>query len=71
MIDGKVKVEIPNHELSGPLRGININGARVLEPNITEVKIFSEAAQLDTAVLGKVFLSQVNYYKPLSVQYLR
>jgi hypothetical protein len=62
------EVEIPNNELSNPLRGINTNGARVLQPNITEVNIFSQNAPLNTAVLGKVFLSQVNYYILLSIR---
>jgi len=62
---GSIEVEIPNNELSNPLRGINKNGARVLQPNITEVGIFFQNALLDSAVLGKIFLSQVRY--PLSL----
>jgi hypothetical protein len=54
------EVEIPNDELSNPLRGIDTNGARVLQPNITEVGIFYQEAPLNTAVVGKVFLSQVS-----------
>jgi hypothetical protein len=54
-------VEIPNEELANPLRGIDLNGARRLQPNITEVNIFSLGDPLNTAVLGKVFLSQVSY----------
>ena len=55
-------VEIPNEELANPLRGIDRNGARVLQPNITEVSIFFQAGRLNTAVLGKAFLSQVSYF---------
>jgi hypothetical protein len=62
------EVEIPNHELSNPLRGIDANGARVLQPNITEVNIFSEDAPLNTATLGKVYLSQVSYYILFSIR---
>jgi hypothetical protein len=54
-------VEISNEELANPLRGIDPNGARRLQPNITEVNIFSQGDPLNTAVLGKVFLSQVSY----------
>jgi hypothetical protein len=61
------EVEIPNDELSGTLRGIDTSGARVLQSNITEIKIFYENAPLSTAVLGKVFLSQVSYYIPFSI----
>lgn len=59
-LDDGYEVEIPNDELSNPLRGIDTNGARVLQPNITEVGIFYQEAPLNTAVLGKVFLSQVS-----------
>jgi len=58
------EVEIPNYELSNPLRGIDVNGARMLNPNITQVNIFSEKAPLDTATLPKIFLSQVSYLNP-------
>jgi hypothetical protein len=64
------EVEIPNYELAHPLRGIDTNGVRVLQPNITEVNIFSENAPLDTATIGKVYLSQVNYYILLSIRYI-
>lgn len=53
-----LEVEIPNYELAGPLRGIDRNGQRVLQNNITAVNIFDENAPEDTATLGKVFLSQ-------------
>jgi hypothetical protein len=54
------EVEIPNYELSHPLRGIATNGTRILDTDLTELNIFHEAPLFDTAVLGKVFLSQVN-----------
>ncbi|KAE9381151.1 hypothetical protein N431DRAFT_476046 [Stipitochalara longipes BDJ] len=53
------EVEIPNYELSQPLRGLAANGTQVLNTNLTELKIFHEAPLLNTAVLGKIFLSQV------------
>ncbi|KIN02425.1 hypothetical protein OIDMADRAFT_122224 [Oidiodendron maius Zn] len=65
------EVEIPNDELSNPLRGIDTNGARVLQPNITEVGIFYQEAPLNTAVLGKVFLSQVSYHMLLPPRYVQ
>jgi hypothetical protein len=57
--DGHVVV-VPNEELTNPLRGIDTNGERVLNTNISEVNIFHQVAPLNTAVLGKVFLSQVS-----------
>lgn len=54
------EVEIPNHELQHPLRGIAPNGSRVLgDRNITEVNIYHRPAPLEAAVLGKVFLTRV------------
>lgn len=53
-----LEVEIPSYEMAGPLRGINPNGERVLQNNITAVNIFNQNAPEDTASLGKVFLSQ-------------
>lgn len=55
------EVGVPNHELRHPLRGIAENGSRVLSDNITEVNIYNTRAPLHTAVLGKVFLSQVSH----------
>jgi hypothetical protein len=57
--DGDVVV-IPNEELSNPLRGIDANGKRSLNTNISMVNIFHQEAPLNTAVLSKVFLSQVS-----------
>lgn len=65
------EVEIPNDELSNLLRGINTNGARVLQSSITEVNNFYQDAPLSTAVLGKVFLSQVSYYIFLPIRYVQ
>ena len=53
------EVEIPNEELQHPVRGLDRNGTRILQNNVTEVNIYSKPAPLDAAVLGKVFLSQV------------
>ena len=52
-------VEIPNFELQHPLRGLDGNGSRVLQPDITEVNIYGEP--LGAWVLGKVFLSRVSH----------
>jgi hypothetical protein len=53
-----LEVEIPAYELAGPLRGIDSNGQRVLNSNVTTVNIFDLKAPQNTATLGKVFLSQ-------------
>jgi hypothetical protein len=52
-------VEIPTRELAGLVRGIDPSGKRVLQPNIAVINISNESALEGTAVLGKVFLSQV------------
>jgi hypothetical protein len=57
-LDNGLEVEIPSYEMAGPLRGINPNGQRVLQNNVTTVNIFFENAPENTASLGKVFLSQ-------------
>jgi hypothetical protein len=57
LADG-LEVEIPAYEMAGPLRGIDSNGQRVLQNNVTSVNIFNENAPENTASLGKVFLSQ-------------
>ncbi|MCJ1246763.1 hypothetical protein MMC30_003972 [Trapelia coarctata] len=59
LLNNGLEVEIPNEELQHPVRGINENGTRILQDNITEVNIYSQPAPLDMSVLGKVFLSQV------------
>jgi hypothetical protein len=59
-LEGGLEVEIPNYEMAGPLRGIDPNGQRVLQNNVTTVNIFSQDAPEGTASLGKVFLSQVS-----------
>jgi hypothetical protein len=57
-IRGGLEVEIPSHELAGPMRGIDKRGKRVIQENITTVNIFNENSPDNTASLGKVFLSQ-------------
>ena len=54
-------VQIPNEELTWPVRGIDPSGKRILQNNATVVNIFNQEAPEGTAVLGKVFLSQVRY----------
>lgn len=55
-----LEVEIPNEELSNPLRGLDSNGEIALQPNITEVNIFrQEVTTGAAATLGRIFLSQV------------
>jgi hypothetical protein len=58
---GPLNLTIPNQEMSNPLRGINTNGERVVQPNVTEASVFFENAPLDTMVIGKVGLSQVSF----------
>jgi len=59
-LNGGLEVEIPNDELSNPLRGLDPNGKKILQPNITEVNIFHQEAPADIATtLGRSFLSQV------------
>jgi len=55
--DGFV-VEVPQYELAVPVRGLDPNGQRVLQSNVTVVNIFNNSAPEGTATLGKVFLSQ-------------
>jgi hypothetical protein len=57
---GGLEVVIPSYELVGPLRGIDPNGTRVLQSDVTMVNIFNSNAPLGTASLGKVFLSQAS-----------
>jgi hypothetical protein len=64
-LDDEFVVTIPNEELVHPLRGIDSTGAIAVMSNVTEVNIFHQVALLDTAVLGKAFLSKVY----LAVQY--
>lgn len=56
---GGFTVTIPNSELSGPVHGLDPNGKKSLNENITMVNIFYKGAEQETATLGKVFLSQV------------
>ena len=58
-LQGGLEVEIPSEELAWPVRGLDINGKKVFQDNITVVNIFNETAPENTATLGKVFLSQV------------
>jgi hypothetical protein len=54
-------IEIPNEELAQPLRGIDPNGRKVLDSNITAVNIFYQSAPEGTAVLSKIWLSQARF----------
>jgi hypothetical protein len=58
-LDNDFVVTIPNEELVHPLRGIDSTGAVAVMSNVTEANIFHQVALLDTAVLGKAFLSKV------------
>ncbi|CAG8681214.1 10840_t:CDS:2, partial [Acaulospora colombiana] len=58
-LDNDFVVEIPNEELVHPLRGIARDGTKTLMTNTTEINVFRDVALLDTAVLGKAFLSRV------------
>lgn len=55
---GGLKVEVPNSELSWPVRGLDPMGKKVVQNNITVVNVFNTKAPEGTATLGKVFLSQ-------------
>lgn len=54
-LNNDFEVEIPNYELTWPLRGIAPNGTRVVQTNLTEVAVHNKEAYLETAVLGKTF----------------
>lgn len=62
-LNGGLKVQIPSYEMAGPLRGIDPTGHRILQSNVTTVNIFDQGAPLNTATLGKVFLSQESIYQ--------
>lgn len=51
-------VDIPNHELQHPLRGIDPSGNPALQPDITELNIYGDP--LEAWVLSKAFLSRVS-----------
>lgn len=59
-LEGGFVIDIPPHEMSRPLRGIDANGKRVLQENVTEVAVFHEANVLGKMAFGKAFLSQVS-----------
>jgi hypothetical protein len=63
---GGFEVEIPSYELAGPLRGIDQTGKRVLQSDVTMVNIFESSAPLNTATLGKVFLSMASLSQSIS-----
>jgi hypothetical protein len=54
-------VNIPNKELYGPVTGIASDGSitSLTNASISEIGIYSTAAPLNTAVLSRIFLSQV------------
>ncbi|KAK4652735.1 hypothetical protein QC762_500605 [Podospora pseudocomata] len=58
-INDKMTVEVPFHELQRPLRGLDSNGAAVLNTSYNELQIFGDPAPGNAPVLGKAFLSQV------------
>jgi hypothetical protein len=58
-LDSGLTIEIPQHELERPLRVLDTDGSRVLEPAYNELQIFGTAAPEDGPVVGKGFLSQV------------
>ncbi|KAK0710467.1 hypothetical protein B0T21DRAFT_297991 [Apiosordaria backusii] len=67
-LNDKMTVEVPYHELQRPLRGLNDNGAAVLDTNYNELQIFSDAAPGNAPVLGKAFLSQVRAIPALTTE---
>lgn len=58
ILSGGLTVTIPNFELVHPLRGLNPNGEKVIQDNITEVSVYGES--IGAWVLPKAFLSQVS-----------
>ncbi|KAK4176682.1 hypothetical protein QBC36DRAFT_238415 [Triangularia setosa] len=58
-INDKMTVEVPYHELQRPLRGLDDNGAAVLDTSYNELQIFGDPAPGNAPVLGNAFLSQV------------
>jgi hypothetical protein len=58
-------IEVPNEELSQPLRSLDPSGKKVLQSNVTVVNIFDQEAPEGTAVLGKAFLSQARFSKQI------
>jgi hypothetical protein len=56
-------VTIPNEELYGPVTGIASDGSitSLTNANVSEIGVYSTPAPENTAVLGRIFLSQVLY----------
>ena len=59
VINGSMIVEIPLYELWRPLRGLNTDGEYELDHEYNELQIYASEGDIDAAVLGKAFLSQV------------
>ncbi|KAK0649778.1 hypothetical protein B0T16DRAFT_324696 [Cercophora newfieldiana] len=57
-------VEVPFHEVQRSLRGLDKNGAVIVDPDYNELQIYGTPAEGDAAVLGKAFLSQVRSILP-------
>jgi hypothetical protein len=57
-------VEVPFYEVQRSLRGLDPNGAVVVDPDYNELQIFGTPADGDAVVLGKAFLSQVGAPSP-------
>ncbi|KAK4446256.1 hypothetical protein QBC34DRAFT_150854 [Podospora aff. communis PSN243] len=55
-------VEVPFYEVQRSLRGLDANGAVVVDPDYNELQIYGTPADGDAAVLGKAFLSQLYLY---------
>lgn len=69
-IEDKFTVTIPSHELVGPLRGLNREGKFAVAQEYTEIGIFRSDPLEDSAVLGKIFLSQVSLQNHVSPKIL-
>ena len=59
-IENKFTVAIPSHELVNPLRGLDSQGKFAVAPDYTEIGIFRSDPLENSAVLGRIFLSQVS-----------
>ena len=59
-LEGGLTVNIPSHELLRPLRGLDSQGQPAVDPNFSELAVYSSEAVEDSSVLGKVLLSQLH-----------
>ena len=61
-LDGGHKFTIPTEELLAPLRGLNTNGAPVINNNFSEIAVYRDPGVELAPVLGRAFLNQASRY---------